>query len=265
MDNLTINIKIMFKFFEVVKDRGDVYLLECLETDMRQWVDEEGLVNNIMRNLNKPTYANRLKQHFHFKTQCIVFTAFMRYIQQRPDWFKQHLIDIYESYHSTDDTDCRALKLAQYFKSFNIIIDYIQSYELMGENFTLQFANIHCMYEDNEDGLYFGSQLNEECRFDEYFAINIGVEKSRIKTLKRQAEIQKQREIDRIAEQELLKALEDAKPVKVSQQQKTKTANKKKEQEKKEREEFERKVAEAEAERIRQQRKKQQQKQAKKK
>jgi hypothetical protein len=108
--------------------------------------------------------------------------------------------------------------------------------------------------------IHFGNQIPMQPQF----ALNVGVEKSRIKTLKQQAVLKVERERQRLEDEALMKVIEEAKPEKVSKQSQTKSANKKKEQEKKEREEYEKRCAIAEAERQRQLKKKQEQKKAKK-
>lgn len=186
------------------------------------------------------------------KIVFLVITLIMRYFYTNRD-AKQIFIDYYENITSPSIcTDQDRIEVGETFQSLNAAIEECQKH-LFGEDETVMFAL------DNDE-LYFGSQI--PMRPD--FAINVGVEKSRIKTLKRQAVLKAEREAKAKEDEALIKALEEAKPEKVSKKSQTKSANKKKEQEKKEREEYERKCAEAELEKQRQLKKKQQQKQAKK-
>ena len=85
-----------------------------------------------------------------------------------------------------------------------------------------------------------------------------------VKHKKEEIKLRVENERKKKEEEALIKALEEAKPVKISKQSQTKQANKKREKTKKEREEYEKRSAIAEAERQRQIKKKQQQKQSKK-
>lgn len=226
--------------------------------------------------------GEKFLETYDFVSIAMLWTRMMRYFHTDRDTEQDFLITFTQELNKEKNPD-RHQYIKKNFRIFNDLISLAKSH---------LFASTETAYFDKKDDMFrFGYELAklpkvltsvERTSKDEYEnsklpkpLVSILIVKDeytgeRVKFQVRdfvleEQEAIKQKEIDRVAEQELLKALEDAKPVKVSQQEKTKSANKKKEQAKREREEFERKVAEAEAERIRQQRKKQQQKQAKRK
>lgn len=187
-----------------------------------------------------------------FEIKCIILTAIFRHLKVNPD-----ILEIWTSMYDKQlieaKTSAESIEIAESMKMNGELATIIKGADLFAENYT----NLYTKRDDG--GINYGSALKSAD-----FSLNIGVEKSRIKTLRRQRELREAREKIREQEQELLEALKEAAPVKVSKQSQTKQANKKKEQQKKEKEEYEKRVAEAEAERLRQQKKKQQQKQQKK-
>ena len=183
----------------------------------------------------------------------LFFTLIHRYLHYNTKRIQQLFIEHYENLCAEPGcTDQERIQAGKGYEQINNFIDECQD-ELFAEHHTMLFAL------DNDE-LNFGSQI--PMRPD--FAINVGVEKSRMKTLRIQAHLNAEREAKAKEDEALIKALEEAKPEKQTKKSQTKLANKKKEQEKKEREEYERKCAEAELEKQRQLKKKQQQKQAKK-
>jgi hypothetical protein len=205
--------------------------------------------------------GERLLQTYDFASVAMLWTRMMRYFHTDRDVEQDFLIKFTEEMNREKNPERQKCVKG----NFKIMLDIIKLSK------THLFATDPAYFHKDGDIYCFGYELPKPNKplvsilivKDEYTGERVKFQ-VRDFVLEEQEAI-KQKELDRIAEQELLKALEDAKPVKVSQQQKTKSANKKKEQEKREREEFERRVAEAEAERIRQQRKKQQQKQTKRK
>jgi len=186
------------------------------------------------------------------KIVFLLLTLIMRYFYTNRN-AKQIFIEYYDNVTSPSTcTDQDRIEIGKTFQRINNAIEECQEH-LFAEDETMLFAL-------ENDELDFGSQI--PMRPD--FAINVGVEKSRIKTLKRQAVLKVERERQRLEDEALMKVIEEAKPEKQSKQSQTKQANKKKEQEKKEREEYEKRCAIAEAERQRQLKKKQEQKKAKK-
>ncbi len=261
-----IETEISFIFIEsifaVLKDGFTEYdkIIDELGIDMSNWYDKD-IVKEIVIMLKKLSSKFRIKQ-FSFEVMCVVWTAMIRWFHMTQG-IQDLLIELFDGFIFKKEQDM--IDCGQFFMMLNDLIETTKKRDLLAENENILFGKYPSSIAGIADNMIaIGTQLPNKV-YLERFAINIGVEKSRIKTLKRQEEMRKQREEQAKEDELLLKTHEEAKPVKVSKQQQTKSANKKREQEKREREEYERRSAEAEAERQRQLKKKQQQKQAKKK
>lgn len=218
------------------------------------WIDDDVLIEVyfLMGRCNDLQTIQDILNSADKKIVCLLLSLIIRYFYTNRD-AKQIFIEYYENITDVDScTDQDRINIGKSFESINNAVGDCQEY-LFGEDETMLFALV-----DNE--FNFGSQIPMRPQF----AINVGVEKSRIKTLERQAVLKVERERQKLEDEALMKVIEEAKPEKISKQSQTKSANKKKEQEKKEREEYEKRCAIAEAERQRQLKKKQEQKKAKK-
>lgn len=258
-----MGVSMLAMIIEVLKEFDNELLLIDDEDNMFStissddgihWIDDDvllevyflmGRCNGFQQSLDVLNSADK-------KIVFLLLSLILRYFYTNRD-AQQIFIDYYEN--CTNVSHCTSQEKIEIGKSFlyiNTAIEEAQEY-LFGEDETMLFAIV-------DDELHFGSQIPMRPEF----ALNVGVEKSRITTLKRQAVLKAEREAKAKEDEALIKALEEAKPEKVSKKSQTKSANKKKEQEKKEREEYERRSALAEAERQRQLKKKQEQKKAKK-
>jgi hypothetical protein len=256
-------LTLVFPYYDM-ENRMDIPLAmekvcQPILTDIEAWCNKSQIeeIEMIIVCFINDEYKFKVKTFMYarmsFETKCILMTAIFRYIKMKTD-ILDVLSDMYEKRLVAVETSQEAINMANSMKVNGIMIEGIKKGDLIAENYT-------CFFKKREDrGIIYNDELENPD-----FALNIGVEKSRIKTLKRQEEMRKQIEEQAKEDAILLKALEEAKPVKISKKQQTKSANKKREQEKKEREDYERRCLEAEAEKVRQQKKKQQQKQAKKK
>jgi len=227
--------------------------------DGSNWLDNDDLVvvANVFHEIEGMHHQDVLDL-FHTIPQQYIFmlmTLMMRYFHYNAIRLKQVYIEYYESdCAKPTSTDQHRINMGTAFKLIDGLIDDCASC-LLAENHTILFH-----FEAETNYIWFGDGI----KMKPQFALNVGVEKSRIKTLKRQAVLKAECERQRLEDEALMKVIEEAKPEKVSKQSQTKSANKKKEQEKKEREEYEKRCAIAEAERQRQLKKKQEQKKAKK-
>jgi hypothetical protein len=192
--------------------------------------------------------ATNILVKYNFNLIAELWTRMMRYFNTDKDAEQDFLIRFTEEINK--ETNIERQKMIKYnFRLFNDLISISKKY---------LFASVIVYFNRIGERFTFGCEV-KKCMCSIVFVDDKLVLRDFVlEALQKKAE---QAKID----EELKKILEDAKPVKVSQQKQTKSANKKREQEKKEREEYERRSAEAEAERQRQLKKKQQQKQAKKK
>jgi hypothetical protein len=248
----------------ILRKLDDDHFSTNIIADGRNWLDEEDLIiiDDMFREIeymsNQETldYLVSLKERYVF----LLYTLMMRYFHYNFKRVRELCINHYEDECAKPScTDHHRLNMGNVFKAIDHLIDDSVLY-LLAEDETISFA-VKC----TDDKFYnryihFGDRI--PMRPD--FALNVGVEKSRITTLKGQAVLKAERKAKALEDEALIKALEEAKPEKVSKKSQTKSANKKKEQEKKEREEYEKRSALAEAERQRQLKKKQEQKKAKK-
>lgn len=254
---LVMIIKILKNYDEellIIDDEANMFTTLSAD-DGIHWIDDDVLleVYFLLGRCQGFEQSLDLLKSADKKIVFLLLTLIMRYFYTNRN-AKQIFIEYYENITGVSTcTDQDRIEVGETFQLINNAIDECQKY-LFGEDETIMFAL------DGDNLLHFGSQI--PMRPD--FAINVGVEKSRIKTLKRQAVLKAEREAKAKEDEALIKALEEAKPEKQSKQSQTKSANKKKQQEKKEREEYERRCAEAELERQRQLKKKQEQKKAKK-
>lgn len=239
----------------ILKRKDNTSCLHSFADDAMWWIEEDDFRKvMLLYGGNIPLCQSlSLLENADKRILFLFFTLIHRYLHYNTKRIQQLFIGHYESLCAEPDcTDQERIQAGKAYEQINNFIDECQD-ELFAEHQTMMFA-----LENNE--LNFGNPI--PMRPD--FAINVGVEKSRIKTLMRQAVLKAERERQRLEDEALMKVIEEAKPEKVSKQSQTKSANKKKEQEKKEREEYEKRCALAEAERQRQLKKKQEQKKAKK-
>lgn len=239
----------------ILKRKDNTSCLHSLADDAMWWIEEDDFRKvMLLYGGNIPLCQSlSLLENADKRILFLFFTLIHRYLHYNTKRIQQLFIDHYESLCAEPDcTDQERIQAGKAYEQINNFIDECQD-ELFAEHHTMLFA-----LENNE--LDFGSQI--PMRPD--FAINVGVEKLRIKSLRIQAHLKAEREAKAKEDEALMKVIEEAKPEKISKQSQTKSANKKKEQEKKEREEYEKRCAIAEAERQRQLKKKQEQKKAKK-
>lgn len=261
--NCGMGLPMLAMIIKVLKEYDDELLLIDGEDDMFttlssddgiHWIDDNILIEVyfLMGRCNGFEQSLDLLNSADKKIVFLLLSLILRYFYTNRD-AQQIFIQHYEN--STADptcTDYYRMNLGKSFSYLNSAIENAQEY-LFGEDETMMFTLV-------DDELHFGSLIPMRPQF----ALNVGVEKSRITTLNRQAVLKAEREAKAKEDEALIKALEEAKPEKVSKKSQTKSANKKKEQEKKEREEYEKRSALANAERQRQLKKKQEQKKAKK-
>jgi hypothetical protein len=248
----------------VLKKLDDEHFSTNIIADGRNWLDEEDLIiiDDIFREIDYMHYQEILDHLLDSEQKYVflLFTLMMRYVHYNFKRVKELCINHYEDECAKPTcTDQHRLTMGNAFKIIDHLIDDAVLY-LLAENETISFA-VKCTDEKFYNRyIHFGNQIPMRPQF----ALNVGVEKSRITTLKRQAVLKAERKVKAKEDEALIKALEEAKPEKQSKKSQTKSANKKKEQEKKEREEYEKRSALAEAERQRQLKKKQEQKKVKK-
>jgi hypothetical protein len=239
----------------ILKRKDNTSCCHSLADDAMNWIEVDDFRKVMLLYGGNISLCETLSllQNADKRIVFLFFTLIHRYLYYNTKRIQQLFIEHYESLCAEPDcTDQETIQAGKAYEQINNFIDECKD-ELFAEHHTMLFAL------DNDE-LDFGSQI--PMRPD--FAINVGVEKSRITTLKRQAVLKAEREAKAKEDEALIKALEEAKPEKQSKKSQTKSANKKKEQEKKEREEYEKRSALAEAERQRQLKKKQEQKKAKK-
>jgi hypothetical protein len=243
----------------LLKTCNPVKFFEFMQRDYLSWCEiGNGDIVVFLENIFEMVDINAVHENFialEIKDISILLTICYRYFYD-DRFVQQDFIQEYERLLSTSPDDATTLTLDNCFKNAYSIIEDCQKM-LFAEDETVLF---YMEKQDDNDFIWYGTKIPQQ----PMFAINVGVEKSRVITLKRQEKIREEREKKLKEEEELLKALENAKEVKVSKKSQTKQANKKREQEKKEREEYEKRTAIAEAERQRQLKKKQEQKKAKK-
>ena len=262
--NCCMDLKMLVMMITILKNYDEeLQLIEDDETNMFttlssddgvHWIDDDILleVYFLMGRCKGFHQSLDLLNSVDKKLVFLVLSLILRYFYTNRN-AQQIFIEYYENITSPSAcTDQYRIEIGETFQHINTAIEECQEH-LFGEDETIMFTLV-------DDKLHFGSQI----RMQPQFALNVGVEKSRIKTLNRQAVLKAERERQRLEDEALMKVIEEAKPEKVSKQSQTKSANKKKEQEKKEREEYEKRCALAEAERQRQLKKKQEQKKAKK-
>ena len=253
---LVMIIKVLQNYNEetIDEENNDGEFITTSNDDCIHWVDDDILleVYFLLGRCQGFHQSLDLLNSVDKKLVFLVLSLITRYFYTNRN-AQQIFIEYYENITSPSTcTDQYRIEIGETFQHINTAIEECQEH-LFGEDETIMFTLV-------DDKLHFGSQI----RMQPQFALNVGVEKSRIKTLNRQAVLKAERERQRLEDEALMKVIEEAKPEKVSKQSQTKSANKKKEQEKKEREEYEKRCALAEAERQRQLKKKQEQKKAKK-
>jgi hypothetical protein len=258
-----INIEIVYLLFSVVKKDK---FLDFISIDTCLWIYCDIRVKNLVilykmitdtgMNINN---ATEILDAFPIDDLSMLFTLLMRYFYNDKDVKKD-----FEERRKVELLKKR--KTDTFSSTQNIIGNFDNFYNIISQ------AQQHYFCETSE--MTFGKRRNEDNTIDllcgtftedPLFTLNLKIEKTKTKLLRDNELKKKIQEEQSKTEEEFVKALEDAKPIKVSKQEQTKQANKKQQQAKKEREEYEKRCIEAEAERQRQQRKKQQQKQAKKK
>lgn len=243
----------------LLKSCDPVKFLEFMQRDYLSWCEfGNGDIVVFLENIFQMGDIDDAYEAYialNIKDICIILTICYRYFYD-DRFVQQDFIYHYERLLSTSPDDATTLSLDNCFKSAYSLIEDCRA-TLFAEDETILF---YMEKQDENDFIWYGTKIPQQ----PMFAINVGVEKSRVITLERQEKIREEREKKLKDDEQLLKALEEGKEVKVSKKSQTKLANKKREQEKKEREEYEKRSAIAEAERQRQLKKKQEQKKAKK-